>query len=163
MLPPMDVMDLGRMAVFADPTGAVFGIWQPKAFVGAGLVNKPNSLCWNEVRTRDPGRAKAFYTAVFGWSAVRAPFEGPEYTIWELDGSRVGGMMPMTDEFFAPEVPPSWSVCFAVADCDAIVARAAELGATVTAPAIDMPPIGRFAAFVDPQGAEFTVMQMAAA
>jgi len=36
---PMDVMELGRMAVFADPTGAVFGIWQPGTFHGAGLVS----------------------------------------------------------------------------------------------------------------------------
>ncbi|MGO9898347.1 MAG: VOC family protein [Solirubrobacteraceae bacterium] len=159
---PMDVTDIGRMAVFSDPTGAVFGIWQPKTFTGADLVNEPNSLCWNEVRTRHPERAKSFYAAVFGWAAGAPPFEGPAYTIWELDGRGVGGMMAMTDDFFPAEVPPHWSVCFAVADCDAIVARAAELGATVTAPATDM-PIGRFAGFVDPQGAAFTVMQMAAA
>ena len=40
---PMDVTDLGRMAVFADPTGAVFGVWQPRAFTGADLVNEPPS------------------------------------------------------------------------------------------------------------------------
>ncbi len=158
---PMDVTDIGRMAVFSDPSGAVFGIWQPKTFTGADLVNEPNSLCWNEVRTRDPERAKSFYAAVFGWAAGAPPVEGPGYTIWELDGKAVGGMMPMSDEFFPAEVPPHWSVCFAVADCDAIVARAVELGATVTAPAMDM-PIGRFAAFLDPQGAAFTVLQMAA-
>ncbi len=157
---PMDVTDIGRMAVFSDPTGAVFGIWQPKTFTGADLVNEPNSLCWNEVRTRDPERAKSFYASVFGWTAEAPPFEATGYTIWELGGNRVGGMMAMTDDFFPAEVPPHWSVCFAVADCDAIVARASELGATVTAPAMDM-PIGRFAAFMDPQGAAFTVMQMA--
>jgi predicted enzyme related to lactoylglutathione lyase len=55
---PMDVMDIGRMAVFADPTGAVFGVWQPKTFAGADLVNEPNSLCWNEVHTRDTARRR---------------------------------------------------------------------------------------------------------
>ena len=53
VLEPMDVMDIGRMALFADPTGAVFGVWQPKTFAGADLVNEPNSLCWNELMTRD--------------------------------------------------------------------------------------------------------------
>ncbi len=158
---PMDVTDIGRMAVFCDPTGAAFGIWQAKTFTGADLVNEPNSLCWNEVRTREPERAKSFYEAVFGWTAAAPPFPGPDYTMWELDGKPVGGMMAMTDEFFPAEVPAHWSVCFAVADCDAIVARASELGATVVAPAIDM-PIGRFAGFTDPQGAAFTVIQMAA-
>jgi predicted enzyme related to lactoylglutathione lyase len=157
---PMDVMDIGRMAVFADPTGAVFGVWQPKAFAGAELVNEPGSLCWNEVLTRDADADKAFYPAVFGWAAGRPGFEGaPDtYTVWELDGKPVGGMMQMTDEEFPSEVPPHWSVCFAVSDCDAAVAKARELGASVVAEPVDM-PIGRFAGLIDPQGASFTVME----
>lgn len=160
LLPPMDRTDHGRVAVFSDPTGAVFGIWQAKSFPGASLVNAPNSLCWNEIRTRDPERVTSFYTDVFGWTAGPPPFEGPGYTTWDLDGQTVGGMMAMTADLFPAEIPPHWSVCFAVADCDAIVSRATELGAQVVAPAMDM-PIGRFAGFVDPQGAAFTVMQMA--
>jgi predicted enzyme related to lactoylglutathione lyase len=160
----MDVMDIGRMAVFADPTGAVFGIWQPKSFAGADLVNEPNSLCWNEVLTRDAETDKAFYPAVFGWAARRPEFEGaPDYTVWEVAGKSVGGMMQMTDEYFPREIPPHWNVAFAVADCDATVAKARELGATITMEPMDMPPIGRFANMIDPQGASFTVMQMAAA
>jgi predicted enzyme related to lactoylglutathione lyase len=159
---PMDVMDIGRMAFFADPTGAVFGIWQPKTFAGADLVNEPNSLCWNEVLTRDADAGKAFYPAVFGWEGRPPAFEGaPEtYTVWELGGKQVGGMMQMNDEHFPAEIPPHWGVCFAVADCDATVARARELGATVTNEPVDM-PIGRFAGLIDPQGASFTVMQAA--
>jgi predicted enzyme related to lactoylglutathione lyase len=159
---PMDVMDIGRMAFFSDPTGAVFGVWQPKTFTGADLVNEPNSLCWNEVMTRDADTDKAFYPAVFGWAASRPSFEGaPEsYIVWELDGKPVGGMMQMSDEYFPAEIPPHWGVCFAVADCDGTVAKARELGATVTNGPVDM-PIGRFAGFIDPQGASFTVMQPA--
>jgi uncharacterized protein len=157
---PMDVMDIGRMAFFADPTGAAFGIWQPKSFPGADLVNEPNSLCWNEVLTRDAAADEAFYPAVFGWTAGKPGFEGaPEtYTVWEVDGHAVGGMMQMSEPYFPAEVPPHWSVCFAVASCDAIVAKARELGATITYEPMDM-PIGRFAGIVDPQGASFSVMQ----
>lgn len=159
---PMDVMDLGRMALFADPTGAVLGIWQPKAFAGADLVNEPHSLCWNEVLTRDIEADKAFYPAVFGWEAGRPSFAGgPEtYTVWELGGKPVGGMMQITDEMFTPDVPPHWNVCFAVDDCDRVVSSAGELGANVLAGPFDM-PIGRFAAIIDPQGAYFNVMQPA--
>ena len=161
---PMDVMDIGRMAVFADPAGAVFGIWQPKAFAGAEVVNEPGSFCWNEVLTRDPEAGRAFYTSVFGWTAGRPSFEGaPEsYTVWELDGRPVGGMMDMTGPYFPPEVPPHWGVVFAVEDVDATVAKARELGATVTNEPMEM-PIGRFAGLIDPQGASFTVMQPAQA
>jgi uncharacterized protein len=158
---PMDVMDLGRMAFFADPTGAVFGIWQPKSFAGADLVNEPNSLCWNEVLTRDAEADKAFYPAVFGWDATRPTFEGaPEsYTVWAIGDHPIGGMMEM-NEAFPAEVPPHWSVCFAVKDVDAVVGKARELGATVTFEPMDM-AIGRFAGMTDPQGAPFTVMQAA--
>ena len=161
---PMDVMDIGRMAVFADPTGAVFGIWQPKSFTGADLVNEPNSLCWNEVLTRDADTDKAFYAAVFGWEGRPPAFEGAPttYTVWEVEGKQVGGMMQMSDEYFPPQIPPHWGVVFAVADCDATVAKAGELGATVTNGPMDM-PIGRFAGIIDPQGASFTVMQPAPA
>ena len=98
-------MDLGRMAVFVDPTGAVFGVWQPKAFAGADLVNEPVSLTWNEVHTRDPDTDKAFYGSVFGWTAGKPGFEGaPDtYTVWQLDGKNVGGMMEMVEGMFPPE------------------------------------------------------------
>ena len=150
------------MAFFADPTGAVFGVWQPKGFDGADLVNEPNSLCWNECMTRDAETAKAFYTSVFRWNPGKPGFDGaPEsYTVWEVGGNNVGGMMEMTDEYFPAEIPPHWGVCFAVADCDATTTRARELGATVTHEPMDM-PIGRFAGLIDPQGASLTVMRLA--
>ena len=127
---PMDVMDIGRMAFFTDPTGAVFGVWQPRRFAGADLVNEPNSLCWNEVLTRDAEAGKALLPGGLRLGRRQPAFEGApdSYTVWELDGKPVGGMMQMTDECFPPEVPPHWSVCFAVADCDATVAKARELG-----------------------------------
>ena len=162
LVAPMDVTDIGRMAFFADPAGAVFGVWQPKTFAGADLRDEPNSLCWNEVLTRDADAGMAFYPAVFGWTAGRPPFEGaPEtYTVWERAGEPVGGMMPMGDDFFGPDVPSHWSVCFAVADCDAITEKARELGATITMEPMDM-AIGRFSGIADPQGASFAVMQLA--
>jgi predicted enzyme related to lactoylglutathione lyase len=162
MVEPMDVMDLGRMAFFADPTGAAFGVWQPMGFDGADLVNEPNSLCWNEVLTRDVEADRAFYTSVFPWTAGRPGFEGaPEsYTVWQVDGNQVGGMMDLAGTGMPDDVPPHWSVCFAVADVDATVAKARDLGATITFEPMDM-PIGRFAGVIDPQGASFAVMALA--
>jgi predicted enzyme related to lactoylglutathione lyase len=65
---PMDVIGLGKMAVFSDPGGAVIGIWEPGTFFGATRVNEAGAICWNELGTRDPEGAKAFYSAVFGWT-----------------------------------------------------------------------------------------------
>ncbi len=160
VIEPLDVRDLGRMAYFADPTGAIFGIWQPKAFDGADVVNVPNSLTWNDVMTRDAGAAKAFYSAVFGWEPGPGPEgSGDEYTVWMNDGKPVGGMLQMGDGFPA-EVPPHWGVCFAVADTDATAAKAKELGGAVVNEPTDM-AIGRFAGIRDPHGASFAVMQFA--
>jgi predicted enzyme related to lactoylglutathione lyase len=161
---PMDVMEIGRMAFFADPGGAVFGIWQPKTFEGADLFNEPVSLVWNEVLTRDPEAVKAFYPAVFGWGLGNPGFEGaPEsYVVWEreADGRGIGGMMDITGAEATADVPPHWNVCFEVADCVATAARCAELGGSVLMEPVSM-PIGRFAVLMDPQGAAFNVMQSA--
>ena len=68
-MPPFDVMDVGRMAIGADPTGAVFGLWEPRQHKGAGIVNEPNTFSWAELVTDDVDAAKSFYTSVFGWTA----------------------------------------------------------------------------------------------
>ena len=70
-------------------------------------------------------------------------------------------MMQMSEPNFPAEVPPHWSVCFAVADVDAVVEKARGLGATITYEPIDM-PIGRFAGLIDPQGASLSIMQPSA-
>jgi predicted enzyme related to lactoylglutathione lyase len=153
---PMDVLDVGRMAIFADPTGAVVAVWEPRAHPGAGLVNEPNTLCWNELSTRDVPAAKAFYTEVFGWGVKEA--EG--YDEWLVDGASVGGMME-TPSMVPAEVPAHWLVYFAVDDTDAAVATAQELGATLVFGPVDVEP-GRIATVLDPQGATFAVITMKA-
>jgi hypothetical protein len=82
-----------------------------------------------------------------------------EYTEFQLDGQAIGGMMPMGD-MFPPEVPPHWLVYFAVQDCDATLASARDLGATVLAPPRDI-PVGRFAVMADPQRAAFAFIALA--
>lgn len=158
-LEPMDVLDVGRMAVFADPSGAPFAVWQPRAHIGAGLVNEPGTMCWHELTTRDPATAKAFYSAVLGWSAVDTDVEGVNYTEWQLSGGPIAGMMPM-DESWPAEIPAHWMVYFAVSDTEASAALAEELGGTVSVPPTDIPP-GRFAVLNDPHGAVFSIITLA--
>jgi predicted enzyme related to lactoylglutathione lyase len=159
LAPPMQVMEEGTMAVFMDPTGAAFSVWQPNNMKGAGLVNQPNSLSWNELSTRDMPAAKAFYTKVFPWTAKsNAMPDGSEYVEWQIDGKSIGGGMPMNPQIPA-QVPANWLVYFAVANTDNTVKRAQELGAKLMMPAMDIPQ-GRFAVITDPQGATFAVIQL---
>jgi hypothetical protein len=155
---PTKIMDAGHMALFADPTGAVIGLWQAGQHKGAEVANDPNSWCWNELNTRDTAKATSFYTHVFDWEAQSAGFEGMDYTEWKNAGNSIGGMMEMPAA--VPDaVPAHWVVYFAVSDTDATVAAAEKLGATTFVPATDIPP-GRFAVLADPAGAMFAIIKM---
>jgi uncharacterized protein len=154
---PMDVMELGRMAVFADPTGAVIGIWQPGSFVGAEVVNEANAVVWNELNTRDPEAARSFYGAVFGWGFEERQFENGPYTSLKVGDATVGGMIDISGR--APdEVPAHWLVYFAVEDVDGAIAKANDSGGGVALEAFDIAGVGRIAILKDPFGATFAAM-----
>jgi predicted enzyme related to lactoylglutathione lyase len=158
---PMDVMQAGRMAFFVDPTGAFIGIWQAGEHTGAELVNEPGCLTWNDLATRDAEAAKAFYPTVFGVEA--AAWDGPSdngYTVWNVAGSTVGGLIQM-DERWSAEAPASWTAYFMVEDADATTAQAVELGGTALVEPFDAPDIGRIALLTDAHGAVFGVMSPA--
>ncbi|MEV6738797.1 VOC family protein [Streptomyces sp. NPDC051104] len=152
LLGPMDVFDAGRFTVAGDPGGAVFQMWQPRAFPGAGLLNAPGSLGWVELLTRVPERVTDFYTTVFGWSVH--PSE--QYTQWGIDGADFGGMVTMGDRF-PPEVPSHWLPYFAVEDVDATVQVATQAGAGVLMEPTSVPDGPRIAVLKDPQGAVFGI------
>jgi predicted enzyme related to lactoylglutathione lyase len=161
-LEPMQVMEAGHMALFADPTGAVLGVWQPAEHKGADVANEPGAWCWNELNTRDTDKAASFYRHVFDWEPAKADIEGMDYWEWKReDGATIGGMMPMP-AMVPAEVPAHWLVYFAVADTDATVAKATGLGATTFVPPTDIPP-GRFSVLADPAGAVFAIIQMSEA
>jgi len=176
ILEPGDVGDLGRMAIFADPEGAAFCVWEAKEHRGAQVVNEPGSWNWSDLTTRDPEAASAFYGAVFGWETdafdpeagamVRLPGYGDflerrdpglrdrlaEYQAPEGFGDAVAWLAPATGE----DSPPHWGVTFTVADADATAERAGELGGDVIVPPFDAPWV-RLAVLSDPQGAVFSV------
>jgi predicted enzyme related to lactoylglutathione lyase len=176
VMEPFDVMDAGRMGVFADPEGAVFMVWQAKEHRGARIVNEHGSLNFNDLNTRDAEGAKAFYGAVFGWQALDIPggFLG-----WTLPGygdylerdnpdlrknvAEVGGPEGFEDVVASivpipadqPDTSAHWGVTFAVDDADAIAKTAVELGGKVIVPPFDAPWV-RLTVIADPQGAIFT-------
>lgn len=158
LVPAMDVMDQGRMAVCTDPAGAVFSLWQPLAHPGSGVVSEPGSMCWNELTTRQVDAAKAFYGTVFGWEAADQDMGDFLYTEWRLAGTGIGGMMPMAGDMWEG-VPDHWMVYFAVEDTDAAAARITELGGTVHVAPFDIPP-GRMAVVADPTGGTFSILAM---
>lgn len=162
MMPGMDVMeDVGRMAIFHDPTGAVIGLWQAGTHLGAERVNEPDTWFWNELLTRDVDTAKAFYSAVFDWDWNGMDM-GPMGTYHVVAGGEsdgLAGMMAMPAEM-PEQVPNHWMIYVMVADADATAARAVELGGQVVQPPFDT-PVGRQAVLHDPAGGSFSIMQPA--
>jgi uncharacterized protein len=151
--PPFDVMTAGRMAVVQDPQGAFFELWQAKDSPGAGLVNGPGALSWNELATPDMDGSAKFYGDLLGWTIT--PMEGmpmPYSTIATAAGNDNGGIRPV----MPPGTPPHWLVYFGSDDVDASLAKATELGASTLMPNTDI-GMGRIAVAQDPQGAVFAL------
>lgn len=158
ILPPMDVMEVGRMAMLRDPEGAIVALWQPKQHHGVGRRDEPNSLCWVELAVRNTDVAGAFYTKLFGWAPETSQMESGPYTMFKAGETMVGGMWTIPPNM--PQIPPHWMVYFNVAACDDTVKKALAMGAEALVPPSDIPGIGRFATLKDPQGAVFSVIQM---
>jgi len=174
---PFDVMDVGRMAVLADPEGAAFCVWQAGRHKGATVVNEHGAVNFNTLAARDTERAAAFYRAVFGWETLSLP----SGEMWTLPGygdhleEMTPGLRRQMEEMGAPDgfidviaalapiatgdtAPAHWSVTFGVDDADAIVRQAEELGGEVVNGPLDA-PWTRMAVIKDPQGATFIASQ----
>ncbi len=159
MMPPMDVLTAGRMAVFADPEGAVFCVWQPRDHKGAAFVREHGALSWVELGTRDPDSALAFYKAVFGWEADAGDLKGESgYALWRLDGEPVAGIMAIGDRF-PEDVPPHWMTYFGADDVDALAAKGAEVGGQIV---VEPRAVNgtRFAVLADPIGSVFGIISL---
>jgi uncharacterized protein len=178
LMEPDDFSDAGRMAVFADPAGAAFCVWQGKRHRGAAVVNEHASLNFNDLHTPDLDGARSFYGSVFGWEALDI---GGGH-MWALPGygdfleRRTPGTRERMAEMGAPErfedvvaslsgpsggapgAAAQWGVTFGVDDADAMAQRASELGGQVVVAPFDAPWV-RMTIITDPQGATFTASQ----
>lgn len=157
-MPATDVMTLGRMAVVTDPAGASFGLWQARDFPGAGIVNEPGAIIWNELNTADRPAASDFYSRLLGITV--APMEGAEdyYYSLAVNGRVVGGLQDLdTMRELVPNSSSHWLPYFATDDVDSTVDALVRAGGTVLKPPYDM-VAGRMAIVQDPQGALFAVI-----
>jgi predicted enzyme related to lactoylglutathione lyase len=165
---PLEVAPAGRMAVLADPAGALLCAWEAGAREGAQVVNEPRAWSMSSLHTGDPEGAKAFYGELFGWRPDVFDAGGVPITLWRLPGY-VGGEpeQPVPRDVVAvmapangggARVPPHWSVDFWVDGADATAAHAARLGGRVLVPPHDAPGF-RVAVLADPGGAAFSIAE----
>lgn len=157
-LAPMDVMDLGKMAVYGDPGGDTVGAWQAGTHKGFGVTAAVGAPSWFELHTTEYDAAVTFYEKVFGWQpSVASDSPGFRYTTLGPEEEATAGIMDATvlDE----NQTPGWSIYFGVADTDAALVRAAELDGSVIRPAEDT-PFGRLATVADPLGTTFKLVSV---
>jgi predicted enzyme related to lactoylglutathione lyase len=157
MVPAMDVMALGRMAVMTDVGGAVIGTWQAGLHRGFGVLGEPGAPAWFELHTRAYDATLDFYRTVFDWKTEVASDEPDfRYTTLDVAGEQLAGVMDASG--FLPEgVPPSWTVYFAVQDADAALSEVVALGGEVVMGA-ENTPYGRLATAADATGALFRLI-----
>ncbi|MEU9991165.1 VOC family protein [Streptomyces sp. NPDC048045] len=158
LMEPMQVGEFGTMCLAREPSGAVFGVWQPGTHEGFEATATPGAYCWAEVFTREPGKADTFLTAVFPYRAKQIEDDAVDFRLFDLGEDAVLGRMRMTDDF-PPEVPSYVNLYFTVDHCDEAVARAVKHGAVLRFGPMSS-PFGRFAALTDPQGANFSVIDI---
>jgi uncharacterized protein len=176
---PVDHGDAGRRAVCADAGGATFGVVQTRGGLVAQRVNEPGTWNFSELRTPAPDRALDFYRQLFDWEADLVDMGFGEAWMWRRPGygdvleqhepgvrerhadfgappgftDAVAWLMPPDDQ--SEDTAPTWHITFAVADTDAVAARAVELGGMVIVPPADAGVV-RTAVLRDPQGATFS-------
>jgi predicted enzyme related to lactoylglutathione lyase len=160
LVAPTDVGEAGRMAVFTDPTGAVFAVWQPEAYGGAEVIDEAGAVCWSQLATRHVELSKRFYGAVFDWLTIPDPGEMPTTTRFRRHDSDVAGMVEM-DGSWPRDLPSHWMTFFAVDDCEEVAERAVELGGDIAVEPYEMPDMGLAAVLGDPHGAVFSVLTKA--
>jgi predicted enzyme related to lactoylglutathione lyase len=147
---PMDIPEVGRFAVIADPQGAVTSAFAPSG----DAPNPTGTFVWDELLTTDVDSAKSFYGEIYGWTTRDMDMgDGITYTLFQRGDTETAGAMPRPE---GVEAPPHWISYLATSDVDATARRAKELGGTVHAGPMDIPNnIGRFAIVQDPTGAVF--------
>jgi len=156
---PMEVKEQGWMALGSDPSGAIYGLWQPTGHGGFEVVGEAGAPAWHQLTARDFGKAVDFYRQVFGWSTdVVSDTDEFRYTTATFNGEPLLGMMDGTA--FLPEgVPSQWSVFFGAEDVDKTLQVITEHGGSIVRPAEDT-PYGRLAAVTDPTGAAFNLTSL---
>jgi len=156
---PFDVMDAGRMAVIADPTGAYFCLWQSNRSTGIQIAHVHGTLCWADLSTPDPKKASDFYSGLFGWQICADPKDKSGYLHIKNGEHFIGGVPPAA--YRQPGMPAHWMAYFQVDDVDATANKAKEMGAKLFLPPMSMEGVGRMSVMADPQGAAFAIFKSA--
>jgi predicted enzyme related to lactoylglutathione lyase len=157
---PEQIAEQGVFAIAADPTGALFGIWQPGKRIGLERVGRASSVVWYDHQSDNPDAAREFYASAFDFEY--SPMPGlAGYTTFAVGGSGpLAGIGPKPLDL--PDAETQWLPYFEVTDLGrALATVSAGAGTVVSAPATT--PFGEVCRVNDPEGAALVLLQRPAA
>jgi predicted enzyme related to lactoylglutathione lyase len=157
------VPTVGRLAVIADPQGAVIAVFAPDSPMPVHDLSKPGEFQWHELYTTDNEAGFQFYSQITGWEKLGEMDMGPsgKYVLWGRGGKQLGGMMKIEKGMKTPDgrdLPPCWQYYVTTVDLDAALARATGMGARVIMGPMEVPGGQRIVQLMDPQGAAFAMV-----
>ena len=155
--PPEDIPNVGRFAILADPEGAVFAAFTPKA--GSRSVETPPTVgqfSWHELMADDYKRAWRFYEEIFGWQKLAEHDMGLAgvYLVFGRNDRQEGGMFNKTRGM---QMPSTWLHYIRVDSVDRVADVVKSSGGTIMNGPIDVPGGERIAQCMDPEGAAFAI------
>jgi uncharacterized protein len=156
---PWDIERMLRMAVIADPGGAVLNIMQPLSEEerSSPAEGAPGTVGWNELHAANLDAAWDFYSKMFGWTKGYAhDMGGPAgvYQLFQIAGKDIGGMMKKMDQM--PQ--PVWLYYFMVDGIDAAAERVRKAGGAVAMGPHEVPGGQWILHASDPQGGHFCLL-----
>ena len=153
--PAMTVGPFGSMAVCADPSGAVFSLWQAGQHIGFEVTDEPGAPTWYELYSSDAKQSRDYFTALLG--ATASSPGAPDYYLLSRGSQMLCGIMQIDPSWGGFQ--PQWGVYFQVADAKETAAIATMNGGRLFGQVVES-PYGIVASLADPSGATFKVRQM---
>ncbi len=156
VMPQMDILDKGSMAIVRDSVGSSMVLWEPFSDAGAGVMKRPGSIAWFELITDRAEQACDFYQSVFGWHSQKVAKDGVDYWMLSHAAQLVCGMQT---ESSPTEGVFLWLIYFCVTDIDECLARVTKMGGRAIYGPHHEPAIGAYAVVQDSQGMSFGMVE----
>jgi hypothetical protein len=153
-VPPMDIPNVGRFAMAADPAGAPFYVMTPLPMEGPppAAPDTPGHVSWRELYSSAGEKAAFdFYSGLFGWQTMMEMPMGEmgTYRIFGDGTTQYGGMMDKPDQ-----MPVSrWNFYVTVESVERAAEQVKARGGQVLMGPMQVPDNSWVIQAVDPQGA----------
>ncbi|RUR15644.1 VOC family protein [Legionella septentrionalis] len=116
------------------------------------MMKREGEMGWNRLLTVDTEAAADFYMQLFKWERRVVKVNNIDYTIFELDGKKVAGMLKILPRQMST-IPPNWLSFIVTESLNVTLEKAKALGAAVVIEPVYIDELGLVAVIIDPSGA----------